>query len=184
MRMALLIVDMQKDYFPGGKMELVGIAQAALNVAGLQAEFRARKLPVIHIQHLAINPGASFFLPETEGASIHESVAPQKDELVLTKHFPNSFRETALLETLEAENIEEIVVCGAMSHMCIDTTVRAAFDLGVSCVVIEDGCATRDLTFEGLVIEAAKVHGAFMASLGAAFARVIKSSDVRDVLDG
>ncbi len=183
MKRALLIVDMQNDYFPGGKMELVGITEAAEKVAHLLAMFRTKELPIFHIQHLSTNPGATFFLPDTDGVKIHPSVAPKDREPVIKKHFPNSFRDTTLLAELKHHSIKELVICGAMSHMCIDTTVRAAFDLGLSCVVVADGCATRDLTYDDRIIEAAQVHGAYMASLAAVFAKITKLSELEKILD-
>lgn len=172
MKRALLVIDMQNDYFPGGKMELVGIEDAAEIVSQLLTRFRDWKLPIFHIQHTSTNPGATFFLPDSDGVKIHRSVTPQTGEPVIKKHFPNSFRDTILLAELQSSGIQEVVVCGAMSHMCIDTTVRAAFDLGFSCIVVADGCATRNLSYGDQIIEAAQVQGAFMASLGAVFAKV------------
>lgn len=183
MKRALLIVDMQNDYFPGGNMELVGVDKAAEKIGQLLATFRANKWPIFHIQHLSANPAATFFLPETEGVKIHPSVAPKAGELVIKKHFPNSFRETSLLDELRSRNIREIVVCGAMSHMCIDTTVRAGFDLGFGCVVVADGCATRDLTYGEQIIPAEQVQGAYMASLAAVFAKVTELSGLAAILD-
>lgn len=182
MNRALVVVDMQNDYFPAGKMELVGIEAAAENVGRLLTRFRSAAQPIFHIQHLSIQPGASFFLPNSEGVNIHASVAPQTGETVICKHFPNSFRETTLLQQLQGSDIRELVICGAMSHMCIDTTVRAGFDLGLSCVVVADGCATRDLVFNDQIIKAAQVHGAYMAALAAVFARVTELSGLEAVL--
>ncbi len=98
---------------------------------------------------------------------------PLPGETVIEKHFPNSFRDTGLKEKLDDAGIKELVICGAMSHMCIDATTRAAVDLGFSCTVIHDACASRDLTFGDLVIPAAFVHGAFMAALSPLYARVV-----------
>ncbi len=183
MNRALLIVDMQNDYFPGGKMELVGIEEAAEKVGQLLATFRAKKLPIFHIQHLSVNPGATFFLPDSEGVKIHSSVAPEEGELVIRKHFPNSFRETSLLDELRSLDTQELVICGAMSHMCIDTTVRAGFDFGYGCVVVADGCATRDLNYGAQIIQANQVQGAYMASLAAVFAKVTELSGLEAILD-
>src|SRR6185312_16775895 len=105
MKTALLIVDIQKDYFPGGAMQLVGSEAAAERAAALLASFRERGLPVVHIQHLAKRAGASFFVPGTRGAEIHARVAPAPGESVITKHFPNAFRETSLLDRLHAAQI-------------------------------------------------------------------------------
>ena len=111
-------------------MELFGMELAAANAGQLIDLFRKNNWPVIFIQHLASNPRASFFIPETPGAEIHESVRPSENEKVIIKNYPNSFRNTELQAHLQPLQQTELVVCGAMSHMCVDTTVRAAFDLG------------------------------------------------------
>ncbi len=177
MKRALILIDIQNDYFPGGSMELVGMEQAADNAQKLLAEFRRKQRPVFHIQHISKRPGATFFLPGTRGAEINEVVAPKSDEPVITKHFPNSFRDTSLLKDLQSAEIEEVVVCGAMSQMCVDATVRAAFDFGFRCTVVDDACATRDLKHNGEIVEAHKVHAAFMAALAAPYAKVISAAD-------
>ena len=82
MSVGLVLVDIQNDYFPGGTMELVGMDRAARNAASLLRRFRERHLPVFHIRHLSTRPGATFFLPGTAGANIHESVAPSGAEPV------------------------------------------------------------------------------------------------------
>lgn len=169
----LILVDFQNDYFPGGNMELVDTQKAASNAQLLLKKSRTANLPIVHIQHLSIQPGATFFLPETDGAKINELTAPTKDEIVVKKNFPNSFRETQLLETLKMAKTKNIIVCGAMSHMCIDATTRAAFDLGFNCTVAEDACTTKDLTFNGKTIKASDVHASFMAALSAPYANIL-----------
>jgi nicotinamidase-related amidase len=173
MKRCLVLVDFQNDYFPGGTMSLVGIKDAAANAQTLLAQFRKAKLPVIHIQHIAARPDATFFLPETEGAKINASFSPQASEAVVVKHFPNSFRYTALEEMLKKQETYDLVICGAMSHMCIDATTRAAFDLGFNCTVAEDACATKDLVFKAKTVKAADVHASFMAALSVPYAQVI-----------
>lgn len=181
MKQALVIVDVQNDYFSGGSMELVAMDEAASNCGKLLEFFRQSRDSVFHIQHIANREGATFFVAGTPGCEIHSSVQPQDGEAVVTKHFPSAFRETGLDAMAKDAAIDELVVCGAMSHMCIDTTVRAAFDLGYKCRVIADACATRDLEFNGQTIRAAEVHGAFMAALGMPFAQV---SSAQQYLDG
>lgn len=177
MQTALLLIDIQNDYFPGGRMELAGMEEAALKAQALLAACRRQGLPVFHIQHLAVRPGATFFIPGTEGAALHASVKPLPGETIVQKNFPNAFRETGLLELLKAANIEELVMAGAMSHMCIDATTRAAADFGFRGTVIHDACATKDLSFGATVIPAAQVHGAFMAALSPLYARVLSVED-------
>jgi nicotinamidase-related amidase len=178
MNNCLLLVDLQNDYFPGGTMELVGIEAAAANARILLDEFRKTNSLVIHIQHISTRPGAGFFVPGTDGVLINQLVAPQGNETVIKKNYPNSFRETSLLEVLQKANIINLVICGAMSHMCIDSTSRAAFDFGFNCVVAEDACATRDLFFKNSIIPAAEVHGSFMAALAVPYARIVAAKEL------
>jgi len=177
MKSALILIDIQNDYFPGGAMELTGMTQAAAQAREVLAACRRNRRPIFHVQHLALGPGAAFFRPDTVGVEIYESVRPLPGEALIQKHYPNAFRETGLLEALKNAGAEEVIICGAMSHMCIDATTRAAFDHGFKCTVIHDACASRDLAFEGLTIPAGHVHGAFMAALGMRYARVIALTD-------
>lgn len=177
MKTGLLLVDLQNDYFPGGKTELVGILRASEKARSLLDHFRRNILPICHVQHVSTRPGATFFLPRTEGGKIHHTLEPLAGEKVFQKHFPNSFRETRLLETLREQEVADLVIVGAMSHMCVDATVRAACDLGFSCTVIEDACATKDLEFRGSLVPAAQVHRAFMAALQAAYAKVMTAGE-------
>ena len=177
MTTGLLLVDLQNDYFPGGKMELTGILQASEKARSLLDHFRKNNLPVFHVQHISIHSGATFFLPRTEGGKIYSALEPLAGEKVFQKHFPNSFRETLLLEALRKQDVDHLVIAGAMSHMCVDATVRAACDLGFSCTVIEDACATKDLEFRGSLVPSAHVHRAFMAALHAAYAKVMTAEE-------
>jgi len=173
MKTGLILVDIQNDYFPGGKMELVGMKAASANAKELLSLFRHRQWPTFHIQHVAEHEGATFFLPHTEGVELHESIQPLPREMILQKKYPNSFRDTGLSRELKKAGVDQIVVCGAMSHMCIDATARAGADDGFDCTVIQDACATKNLDFNGKTISADQVHGAFMATLGAAYASVL-----------
>ena len=177
MNTALILIDIQNDYFPGGRMELAGIEEVSSKARDLLTFFRESQWPTFHIQHIATGEGATFFLPDTEGAEIHDSVKPLHTDIVIQKHHINSFRETQLLDELKQAAVERVVICGAMSHMCIDAATRAAADLGFGCVVIHDACATRNVEFEGRVISAHEVHGSFMAALGMAYAEVFSLDD-------
>lgn len=178
MTKALILVDIQNDYFPGGKMELTHMNKAALNARAVLDSFRAKSLPIYHIQHISNRPGATFFLPGTEGVKINEQVAPLASEPIIQKHYPNSFRETTLLSDLQAKGIKELIIVGAMSHMCIDATTRAAFDYGFKCTVIEDACATRNLQFGALVVPANYIHAGFMSALSGTYAEIKIAKDI------
>lgn len=178
MTTALILIDLQNDYFPGGTMELVGAEAAVAQAARLLQAFRQRALPVFHVQHIATRPGATFFLPGTPGAEIHAAVRPNGSESVVVKHFPNAFRETALLDALRTVGATKLVFAGMMTHMCVDSTVRAAADLGFQCALAADACATRDLQFGGQRIEAAGVQLAYLAGLNGLFARVQSTDEL------
>lgn len=178
MNQALLIIDIQNDYFPGGAMELVGSPAAGAQAGKLLRAFRQKSLPVIHIQHISTRPGATFFLPDTKGVQIHESVAPEAGETVFQKHFPNSFRETPLLEHLRKQQITQLVIAGMMTQMCVDSSTRAAADLGFQCILAHDACATRAMTFGGRTVPAESVQAAFLASLNGLFAKVQSAEEI------
>ncbi|MCE1248035.1 MAG: cysteine hydrolase [Firmicutes bacterium] len=183
MKTALLIVDIQNDYFPGGKMELSGSEEASLKAKSILEHFRKSGLPVIHIQHISVREGSTFFIPDTTGVKIHKNVTPAEGEKVFTKYYPSSFRETGLDEYLKSNGITNLVICGMMTHMCIDTTVRAAFDLGYTNILAYDACATRELNaVDGSVIPAGHVHNAFIAALGMVFAKTVKADEIPALL--
>ena len=170
---ALLIIDIQNDYFDGGAMPLVNSLEAAQKAKHILANFRQRGLPVILVQHIAARPEAGFFLPDTFGAEIHENVKPTGADKVIIKHYPNSFRETDLYEYLNMWHVKELVICGMMTHMCIDATTRAAKDLGYNCTIIGDACATRDLEIFGNKTKATDVHNSFLSALNYFYATVV-----------
>ena len=178
MKTALLLIDIQNDYFPGGKMELEGSPEASVRAKQLLGFFRQGHLPVVHIQHVSTRPGATFFLPDTDGVRIQQNVRPLETDVVFQKHYPNSFRETPLLKHLRDEGIARLVICGMMTHMCVDATTRAAADYGFECVIVQDACATRQLTHRGQSVPAALVHASFLAALDAAYGKVLTAEEI------
>jgi nicotinamidase-related amidase len=178
MARALLIIDVQRDYFPGGAFPLVGPAEAAANAARVLASFRTAGEPVVHLQHVWDAEDATFMRPGTAGVEIHPAVEPLEDERVLTKAQPNGFLGTELEAQLRALEVEAIVVAGMMSSMCVDATVRAAADLGFSVTVVHDACAAPDLEFGGETIPGRAVHGAFMAALGDGYAALAAAEEI------
>lgn len=168
---ALLLIDIQNDYFPGGVFPLPAAGPAGENARRLLGHFRARGLPVVHVRHESVRAGVNFFLPGTRGAEIHEDVAPVPGEPVVVKHWPNSFLQTGLDELLRGLGVEKLVVCGMMTNMCVDAGVRAAADLGYACVLAHDACAAANLSFGGVDVPAAQVHAAFTAALAFGYAR-------------
>lgn len=177
---ALLLIDFQNDYFSsfdGACFPLNGIEEASSKALKILNHFRKNNLKLIHIRH-EFEISGPFFKKGTRGASIHESVKPIEKEVVITKNYANSFKNTNLKEVLESLNVKSLIIVGAMSHMCIDACTRVAKDYGYDCTVVSDACATRDLEFEGEIIPSNYVHGAFMAALGASYAKIVKTENI------
>lgn len=178
MTRALILVDVQLDYFPGGSYPLADPLAATAAARTVLDRFRAAGDLVVHIFHVATDPTATFFRPGTAGIGFHPLVAPIDGELVLQKHEPNSFIGTGLRESLTDAGVTDLVIVGMMSSMCIDSTTRAAHELGFTATVVSDACAAPDLTFGGTVVPGATVQAAFMAALDGSFATVIPSTDL------
>lgn len=177
---ATIVVDLQNDYLGTGKMPLKGIDSAVENAARVIGASRDRNEPVIHIRHEFLSPDAPFFVAGTEGTAIIPAVQPTEDEAVVTKNYPNSFRESALKQELDSRDIDEVVIVGAMSHMCIDATARAAADLGYKVTVVHDACATLDLEFAGTTVPADQAHATLMSALAFAYADVVATDALLD----
>ncbi|WP_153392025.1 cysteine hydrolase family protein [Chryseobacterium vaccae] len=181
---ALLIIDVQNDYFPGGKMTLEGAERAGRKAQEILRFFRKNHLQVVHIRHIDESKEATFFLPNTAGSEINTLVAPEANEKVIIKHFPNSFRETGLLEHLQKSGIKNLVITGMMTDVCVESTTRAAFDLGFNNTIIGDAIATRDRELNGKIVKAEEIQRSFLAgisALGGLYARV---ADAEDFING
>jgi len=178
---ALILIDIQNDYFPGGKGELEKPLEAATQAHKLLDFFRQQNWPTVHIQHVATRPGATTFLPDTQGVKFHASIAPMTGETVIVKHFPNAFRETGLLDHLKDLGAERLVMCGMMTHMCVDASMRAAADFGYPVLLAADACATRTLTYGEIKVPAEHVHAAFLAALKS-YGQVMKTEEILEKL--
>lgn len=168
---ALVLVDIQNDYFDGGLWPLHDMDVAAAAASRVLAQARADAWPVLHVFHHGAET-AQFFRPDTAGAEIHPSVAPVAGETTILKHRPNSFLNTDLHARLQARGVTHLRLIGAMSQMCIDATARAARDLGYSVEVIAEACAARATCWNGTDVPAPQVHAAFMAALNGTYATV------------
>ena len=175
---ALIVIDIQEFYFPGGKAPLVGPEAAAAEAARVIAAFRAAGRPVIHVQHLPKDVDTPDPTGLAEPYRIRPEVLPKPGEVVIGKHFANSFRGTDLLGVLHKLGVTELVIVGMQTHMCVEAAVRAAADLGFGVTVVQDACATRDLTFDGTTVPAAQVHAAALAAMQGTYATVVSADDL------
>lgn len=150
---ALVLIDIQDFYFPGGKSELLEPVKAAEKASELLKFFRAKSMEVIHIKHIAKSQG-----------NINKIVAPLESEKVITKSEVSCFNGTDLLKYLKSKNIEKLVICGMMTHMCVEAAVRAGYDNGFEVVMIDDASATKDLEYNNQKINAKDVHNSTLAT--------------------
>jgi len=161
---ALLIIDIQYFYYPGGKTELVNPTQAGKNAKKLLEYFRKNNMTVVHVRHNV-----------DIGGEIHEDVKPFPNEKVISKDEVNSFKNTDLLEYLKVNKIKHLVICGMQTHMCLEAATRAASDLDFDCTVIQDACATRNLKFGDKEIKAEDVHYSTLSTLKS-YAKIIDTN--------
>lgn len=177
MNTALLLLEIQNDYFPNGRIPLERSQEACAKAQNVLAAYREKRLPVVHVQHISTHPDASYFLPCTKGSEFYTSVQPSKTETIIKKHYPNSFKDTGLLNHLIKNQINHLIICGMTTQTTIDATVRAAYDLGFSITVLHDACAARQLEFNHTIIPAQNVHYAFLAAFQPIYANVMSSEE-------
>lgn len=173
---ALVIIDIQNFYFEGGNTPLVEPIAASKVAGDVLEHFRKEGKLIIHVQH-KWEKDTAYTAEEEYQVTIHPNVAPKEGEKIVVKHYPNSFQKTELLEYLRKHGIEELVVCGMMTHMCIDASVRASKDFGFNCTLISDACTTKDLEVQGQVVPAAQVHSSFLAAMNGYYAKVLTAED-------
>ncbi|HSW69582.1 MAG TPA: cysteine hydrolase family protein [Gammaproteobacteria bacterium] len=178
MNTALVLIEFQNDYFPNGRMPLEKSIEACQKAQEALQIYRAKQLPVIHIQHISTRPDAVYFLPCTKGVELHQNVQPLRNETVIKKHYPNSFKDTGLLNHLNKNKINHLIIAGMMTHLAIDATVRAAYDSGFNCTVLHDACTTKNLEFNNMIIPAQSVQNAFLAAIQPLYANVISVKEL------
>jgi len=177
LKTALILIDIQNDYFEGGLKPLEGMDTVAANAALLLNAYRGEGLRIFHIRHIAGSSEAPFFRPGTHGSEIHGTVQPLEGEIVFEKNRPSAFVGTALEQALREVGIDQVTLCGAMSQMCVDATARAAADKGFKVVVVEDACAAASADFRGVSVLPKQVHAAFMAPLAASYGAVLSTQE-------
>lgn len=151
---ALLIIDIQEFYFPGGFSELHEPEVAAKNAAKVLEEFRQNGELVVHIQHKT----------DTQMA-ISPIVKPTEKEKIVVKSEVSCFNGTGLQEFLKEDSITNLVIVGMQTHMCVEGATRAGYDLGYKIELISDACTTKDLKWNDKVISWEKVHFSTLSTL-------------------
>ena len=171
---ALVLIDCQNTYREG-IMALSGVEAALDEAAQLLAAARRLGIPVFHIQHDS-GSGSPYDISQPIGA-IADKVAPVSGEPVIVKNYPNSFVGTDLEKQLKASGRNNVVIAGLMTHMCVNSTTRGAFNLGFAPTVVAAATATRDLPgINGQTVPAAAMQAASLAALADLFAVVVPNT--------
>ena len=175
---AIVFIDFQNEYVDG-VMALGDLGAAAIaNARLLLDKARNENIPIFHIAHHGEDNG-NVFDPLSSNVAIVDSLQPMDNEKTITKKYPNAFHNTELNELIQATGKQQIVFAGFMSHMCVSSSVRAAFDLGFENFIFHDACATRDLpNIEGNAIKVELVHSNAMAALQDRFARLLSVDSI------
>ena len=167
----LVLIDCQNTY-TYGVMELEGVQAALDEAAALLERARSAGIPIIHVQH-SDGPGSLYDI-EGESGAIVTRVAPREGEAVVVKQYPNSFVETDFDEKLKAVGASNLVITGFMTHMCVNSTARGAFNNGYAPTVVAAATATRSLPGpDGEPVSAAAIQSASLAGMGDLFAVVV-----------
>jgi len=157
MNKALLVIDLQNDYFPGGKFPLWNTDVTLQNIEAAIAKARSCKIPVIIIQHIADSEMgiAPFFNKGTPGADIHPRiVAAAPDAVIVVKQFADSFVKTTLEETLAGLGTTELLVCGMMTQNCVTHTAISKSAEKYQVSILTDCCTTVDEMLHNIALHA------------------------------
>lgn len=166
MTKALLLIDVQKEYFPDGRRPLPEMDAALEPIQTLIAHFRTADAPIVFVQHVTLDPDPDVpFAAHTVGAELHDALLVEPADARVVKSFPNAFYQSWLLATLQGHCVSELVIAGAMTQTCIDSTVRSAIDFGYGVTVASDACVADALEWEGVPLPAAQVQAVFLAAL-------------------
>jgi nicotinamidase-related amidase len=169
----LILIDCQNTY-TRGVMELEGVQAALDETATLLDRARTAGIPIIHIQH-SDGPGSLYDI-EGESGAIVARVAPREGEPVVVKNYPNSFVQTDLEQQLKGLDASNLVLTGFMTHMCVNSTARGAFNLGFAPTVVAAATATRSLPGVDGPVPAAALHSASLAAVADLFAIVVPTA--------
>ena len=172
---ALIMIDCQNTYRQG-VMQLEGVEAALAEAARLLTRARTAGIPVFHIMHDA-GPGSPYDV-HAEIGQISEQVAPGPGEPVIVKNYPNAFVGTDLDVQLRQAPGRKLILAGFMTHMCVNSTARGAFNLGYHPTVVASATATRSLPgTDGAAVPAQAVQAASLAAISDLFGVVARKPD-------
>jgi nicotinamidase-related amidase len=176
---ALIIVDVQNDYF--GPVPTCSPVETAETCAKLIKKFRDENKEVVFVQHIMKKEQENYFpflLKGTKGAEIHDIVKPLPTEKIVVKHEVSSFVRTDLKEYLNSKGVKNLIVVGMMIHNCVNATVYSAVDEGFTPIVVKEAVNTMDQPLEGKIVKAEQIKESFLAGIQFVYSKVYNVEDV------
>ncbi|MDA8340166.1 MAG: cysteine hydrolase family protein [Nitrospiraceae bacterium] len=181
MKKALLIIDVQNEYFTG-KLPVSYPSGSLENILKAMDAASEKGIPVIVIQHTAKAADSPVFRRGTSEWELHPEIAKRPRDILIGKNLPGSFTDTILESWLREKNVDTIVISGYMTQMCCDTTARQAFHLGFNVEFFSDATGTLSFTNNAGSVTAEELHRAILVTQAMRFSKVIKTSEWIDIL--
>jgi nicotinamidase-related amidase len=170
---ALLVIDVQDEYFSGG-LPVSHPTGSLDNILAAMDAAHDRGVAVVLVRHTS-PPGGPFFQVGAPQWNLLPQVMERPHDLLLDKHLPGSFTGTNLEEWLRQRGINEVVICGYMTQVCCDTTSRQAFHRGFTVQFLSDATGTLDIKNEAGSVTAEELHLAILVTQAMRFAKVVST---------
>jgi nicotinamidase-related amidase len=153
---ALLVIDIQNDYFPDGLNEMYGSEKVAGKAKNIIEKFKKNNLEVIYVQHIASNSDAKYFKPDTNGINFYHLIKPESNEKIIIKNKLSSFQDTTLLDHIKTKKIQNLFIIGMQTNLCVTKAVEESLANGINVIVIEDICTAKTYEIHDAQIEKLK----------------------------
>lgn len=173
---ALLVIDVQNEYF-SGKLPITFPHGSIVNILQAMDASHAARIPVVVIQHANRSAGAAAFVPGAPGFELHPEVTKRPHDVLIEKTLPGSFTGTGLDAWLKEHKIDTVTIAGYMTQMCCDTTARQAFHRGYTVKFLSDATGTLSITNSAGTISDADLHRAILVTQQMRFSQVMTTRD-------
>jgi nicotinamidase-related amidase len=177
MKRALLVIDVQNEYFPGGLLPVSYPQGSMENILNVIETAQLNGVMVIVIQHTAPQPGSKTFVKDSWGWTLHDSIKNNGYDYLIEKNLPGSFTGTNLEDILKENGIDTVAISGYMTQMCCDTTARQAFHLGYSVEFLSDATGTLDISNYAGKVTAEELHRSILVTQAMRFSKVLSTDD-------
>lgn len=174
MNQALIVIDVQNDYFEGGAMPVTYPANSFDNIKKAIIAAKDHQIPVVYVKHLC-PPGADCFAPDSFGQELHADLIALGGDHIVTKEMISSFHKTDLQDYLSSKGIDTVTIAGFMTQMCCDTTARYAAHMGYHVNFLSDGTGTLDFNNGQGHASAEELHRATLITQAHCFSNVIST---------